>query len=144
MVLIPTLLMFFTSESMIPSAVGAAPTIRWDTVHVLAVNGVPTLSEGGTDYALAADLTEIKISGHGTFSSPGAAVTGGGAWATTGASGTASGTFKVISLVQFEVAPGSLPPGLVDTIGDAANARSGLAILRIRYSDGVVGTLTIS
>jgi len=105
--------------------------------------GVPTVNTGGSDYALAADLTTIQISGHGTFGG-GVAPTGGGTWATSGPSGTASGTFSVIGFIRFTVAPGSLPPGFIDNIGDPANTRSGLAVLLIKYSDGSSGVLTVS
>jgi hypothetical protein len=33
---------------------------------------------------------------------------------------------------------------VIDTIGDRADSRAGLAILRISYSDGSRGTLTVS
>ena len=134
-------LVLFAFGNMVPSAAGA--TFRWDTISLSTPGGVPTINPGGSDYALAADLTTIQIRGHGTFGG-GVPPTGGGFWATTGPSGTASGTFTVIGLVKFDVAPGSLPPGAVDNIGDVANARSGLAILRIKYSDGSGGILIVS
>ena len=134
-------LVLFAFGNMVPSAAGA--TFRWDTISLSTPGGVPTINPGGSDYALAADLTTIQIRGHGTFGG-GVPPTGGGFWATTGPSGTATGTFTVIGLVKFDVAPGSLPPGAVDNIGDVANARSGLAILRIKYSDGSGGILIVS
>ena len=137
------LLLLLASGNMPPSAAGAAPTIGWDTISVTVVNGTLTLNPGGSDYALAHDLTTIQISGSGTFGG-GVAPTGGGTWATSGPSGTASGMFTVTGLVRFTVAPGSLPPGVVDNISDPADARSGLAVLRIKYSDGSEGTLTVS
>ncbi len=129
----------FAFGNMIPSAAGA--TFRWDTISQTFPGGVPTLNTGGSDYALAADLTTIQISGSGTFGG-GVPPTGGGTWATSGPSGTASGTFTVIGVVRFNVAPGSVPPGVIDNIG--ANARSGLAVFLIKYSDGSLGTLTVS
>ena len=134
-------LVLFAFGNMVPRAAGA--TFRWDTISVSTPGGVLTINPGGSDYALAADLTTIQIRGHGTFGG-GVPPTGGGFWATTGPSGTATGTFTVIGLVKFDVAPGSLPPGAVDNIGDVANARSGLAILRIKYSDGSGGILIVS
>jgi len=134
----------FCVALMAAPVTAAATTYRWDITNLAPHNGVPTISAGGSDYALAADLTSIQISGHGTFGD-GMAPTGGGTWIITGPSGfTTSGTFTVIDLVQFTPAKGSLPPGLVDTIGDSTDARSGLAVLRISYSDGTSGTLTIS
>lgn len=125
--------------NMIPGA--AAATFRWDTISLTVVNGTPTINTGGSDLALAADLTTIQISGSGTFGG-GAPPTGGGTWATSGPSGTASGTFTVIGVVKFNVAPGSLPLGLIDNIGP--NARSGLAFFNIKYSDGSTGILMVS
>ncbi len=136
-------LVLFAFGNMVPSAAGADPIYRWDTISVTTPGGVLTINPGGSDYALAADLTTVQIRGHGTFGG-GVPPTGGGFWATTGPSGTATGTFTVIGLVKFDVAPGSLPPGAVDNIGDVANARSGLAILRIKYSDGSGGILIVS
>src|SRR6266702_6671238 len=125
--------------NMVPSAAGA--TFRWDTISQTFPGGVPTVNTGGSDYALAADLTTIQISGSGTFGG-GVPPTGGGTWATSGPSGTASGTFTVIGVVRFNLAPGSLPPGVIDNIG--ANSRSGLAVFLIKYSDRSLGTLTVS
>src|SRR5260370_10163110 len=137
------LVVLFASGNMIPNVAGAAPTIGWDTISVTVVNGTLTLNPGGSDYGLANDLTTIQVSGSGTFGG-GVAPTGGGTWATSGPSGTASGTFTVTGLVKFTVAPGSLPPGVVDNISDPADARSGLAVLSVKYSDGSRGTLTVS
>jgi hypothetical protein len=142
-----TTLLFALSASLIlvAQATAAATTYRWDVTSVLPRNGVPTISAGGVDYALAADLTSIQIRGHGTFGG-GAAPTGGGTWIISNPAGaaTASGTFTVTALVQFVPASGSVPPNFVDTIGNKADARSGLAVFRISYSDGTSGTLTIS
>ena len=48
--------------------------------------------------------------------------------------------------VSFELAPGTLPsPPFTDGItGVAADARAGLAVLRIAYSDGDTGVLIVS
>jgi len=137
------LVVLLASGNIIPNVAGAAPTFRWDTISLTFPGGVPTINAGGSDYALAADLTTIQISGSGTFGG-GVPATGGGTWATSGASGTASGTFTVTGLVKFTPAPGSLPPGFVDNIGDPANTRSGLVILSVKYSDGSRGTLAVS
>src|SRR5215813_86277 len=134
---------FLIFSNIIPSATAADPTFRWDTISVSTAGGVLTINPSGSDYALAADQTSIQIRGHGTFGG-GVPPTGGGFWATSGPSGTASGTFNVTALIQFTVAPGSVPPGTIDNISDPANARSGLAILRIKYSDGSNGVLIVS
>src|SRR6266567_3829820 len=120
-----SLILLLAFGNMTRSVAGAAPTIRWDTISLTFPGGVGTINPGGSDYALAADLTTIQISGSGTFGG-GVAPTGGGTWATSGPSaGTVtSGTFTVTGVVRFTVAPGSLPPGVIDNIGP--NARSGL------------------
>jgi len=138
------LILLLLSGNMTPTAAGASPRIRWDTISLTFPNGVPTINAGGSDFASAVDLTTLQISGHGTFTVAGAPVTGGGVWATSGPSGTASGHFTVFGLLKFDVAPGSLPPGFVDNIGDPANAHSGLAILRVGYEDGSQGILVVS
>jgi hypothetical protein len=138
---------------------GGATRIRWDLIHLIG----NVLSAGGSDSAKAADGSEITLTGSGTFLSvPGhgqghgeghgngeaQAVTGGGTWETfdsTGAS-TGSGTYEVTGLVSFENAGpnGVPPPTLIDTIGNYLDARGGLAVLRIVYSDGERGVLTVS
>jgi hypothetical protein len=52
----------------------------------------------------------------------------------------------VTRLVSFVLAPGNLPsPPFTDGItGVAADARAGLAVLRIAYSDGDQGVLVVS
>jgi len=138
-----TLILLLAFGNMTPSVAGGTPTFRWDTISLTFPGGVPTINPGGSDYALAADLTTIQISGSGTFGG-GVPPTGGGAWATSGPSGTATGTFKVIGVVKFDAAAGSLPPGFVDNIGDPTKTKSGLAILAVKYSDGIGGTLVVS
>ncbi len=86
--------------------------------------------------------------GSGTYrSNPGNAqdVTGGGTWRTFDASGaaTGSGSYTVTSFVSFTVAPGTFPL-THDNIGNAADSRAGLLVVRIAYSDGSEGTLAVS
>jgi hypothetical protein len=45
--------------------------------------------------------------------------------------------------VSFTLAPGT-PPVPNDTIGDPKNARAGLLVVKIAYSDGSKGVLTVS
>src|SRR5437870_13575887 len=105
----------FAFGNMVPSAAGA--TFRWDTISLTFPGGVPTLNTGGSDYALAADLTSIQISGHGTFGG-GVPPTCGGTWATSGPSsgpsGTVSGTFMLIVVVSFNLFLVSLLLGVID------------------------------
>ena len=119
--------------------------IRWDIVDINFTNF--NLSAGGQASALAENLSKITMTGSGTFV-PGDPedVSGGGSWEIRDKNGSliGSGAYKVKQLVRFELAPGALGPPLVDKIGNAADARAGLAVLRIRYSDGSQGILVVS
>jgi hypothetical protein len=142
---------------------GGSTGVRWDLIHLIG----NVISEGGSDSAKAADGSEITLTGSGTFlSAPGhghshgkghgkghgngeaQAVTGGGTWETFNSSGasTGSGTYEVTGLVSFENAGpnGVAPPTLIDNIGSYLDARGGLAVLQIVYSDGERGVLTVS
>lgn len=98
----------------------------------------------GSASATAADGLKIIVTGAGTFVAPAggggtsSAATGGGTWETRDASDavTGSGDYTVTGLVRWERALASVPsiPG----------STAGLAILRVEYSDGSPGTLTIS
>jgi hypothetical protein len=123
---------------------------RWDIIHLSTLPPPTTTLPGGLASACAAPscANMITLTGSGTFrSNPGhpQAVTGGGNWTTVGV-GAGSGTYKVTGFVSFVPAPGSLPsPPFTDGVtGVAADARSGLAVLRIAYSDGEQGVLVIS
>ena len=137
------LLFTLACGSAISSVSAVAQMYRWDTTSVRPVMGVPTITAGGNDFALAVDSTTIHIRGTGTFGGT-VPPTGGGIWETAGPSGTGSGHFTVTRLVSFVPAPGMLTPAAADTIGPKANARAGLAVLRVSYSDGSTGTLTVS
>ncbi len=109
---------------------------RWDIVNVL--DGI---TSGGTASALANDGSQITVTGSGTFLvGEREEVTGDGTWTTD----TDSGTFEVTQLIRFDLAPGGFPPDTDDRIGDPADARAGLAVLRIKYSDGSRGILVVS
>ena len=129
------------------AALAQASHIRWDIVSINF--GLGTVSAGGLASALANDGSQITLRGSGTFVAPAGgegtsnAVTGGGTWVTSGLIGSASGTYQVTGLVRWEPAAGTFPP-LADLIGSSANARAGLAVLRVAYSDGSQGTLTVS
>ena len=89
--------------------------------------------------ALAADGSKISLTGTGTFvlGEP-EKVSGGGTWQTFAADGTTltgSGKYQVTALVRFQLAPGAVPDPTI---------HAGLAQLRIRYSDGSGGILTVS
>ena len=114
-----------------------AAKIRWDIV-TLPTFTPPTIKEGGVTFASATDGSFIKLTGSGTLG-PGESdpVTGGGTWETFTVSraSTAKGTYRVTALVSFQEAPGSLPATFVDQIAPLANARAGLAILRVAYTN---------
>ena len=116
--------------------------VRWDIVLV----GGGNLRAGGSASALNNIDAKITVTGSGTFV-PGEPneVTGGGDFKIVSKTGQviSTGTYRVTRLVSFEVAPGTLP-ALNDQIGDPNNARAGLAVLRIRYSDGRRGILVVS
>jgi hypothetical protein len=123
---------------------------RWDIIVLSrGSGGAIVLSPGGTASAAAEDGSKITMKGSGTFRSNAGspqAVTGGGTWSTTGPAGTDSGTYEVTGFVDFDVAPGSAPsPPFQDNItGEIENARAGLAVLQIEYSDGSDGVLVVS
>jgi len=98
--------------------------------------------------ARANDGAKITLTGSGAYrSNPGNAqdVTGGGTWQTFDASGgaTGSGSYTVTGFVSFTVAPGTFPLPH-DNIGNPADARPGLLVVQIAYSDGSDGTLVVS
>src|SRR5438034_907413 len=123
-----------TSRASEFSASAAAPTsaaqIGWEIF--------------GSASATAADGLKIIVTGNGTFVAPAggggtsSAATGGGNWETRNASDavTGSGTYTVTGLVRWERALASNP--------NIPGSTAGLAILRVEYSDGSAGTLTIS
>lgn len=130
---------------------------RWDITSIDFAAG--TLNAGGTASATAADGSKITITGSGTFKVDqpprlegpriGSGTSGGGTWVVRDSpSGPfvggilKSGTYEVTGFVDFKLAPGTLAP-LTDRIGTAADGRAGLAILRIRYSDGSSGLLAV-
>ena len=123
---------------------GDETKIRWDIISVNFATG--TLSAGGIASARANDNSKLTLTGSGTFEpNDPEEVTGGGAWTTFNSSGatTGSGTYGVKRLVRWELAPGT-PPLPNDNIGNLADNRAGLVVLRIRYSDGTQGILVVS
>jgi TAT (twin-arginine translocation) pathway signal sequence len=129
----------------VPTAIFADDTkVRWDIISVNFATG--TLSAGGMASALANDDSKITFTGTGTFGSgEDDDVTGGGTWRTFDSSGApmASGNYSVKRLVSWEPTSGT-PPLPNDNIGIRSQESAGLAVLRIRYSDGSRGVLTVS
>jgi hypothetical protein len=121
--------------------------VRWDIINL---SPGPAINEGGIASAAATDAgnvietSMITMTGWGTFepSTKGKKVTGGGTWMITTGAVTTVGEYEVIGLVSWIEAPGTVP--ITDNIGNAADARAGLAVFRIRYSDGDHGILSVS
>jgi len=136
------------------AAAGGAQSVRWDIVHVTPIPIAPppavTFDPGGTASATAPDGDVITLTGSGTFVAPAGsnggsgAVTGGGTW-TTSTGG--SGTYEVKELVAWEFAsPQSLLIGgfpVTDNTGDTTERANGTAVLRVEFSDGQSGVLTV-
>ena len=120
--------------------------VRWDIVSLVGGGPPGPLNPGGMASAKAPDGDTITLTGHGTFVAPNGsnggsgAVTGGGTWET--ASG--SGTYVVKELVTWVFANhASQTPTFVDNIGNSADRANGTAVLRVRFSDGQSGVLTV-
>jgi len=131
-----------------------ATRMSWDIIHVTFLPTATVLDPGGLASAKAADGSQITLTGSGTWLSiPAEAepqrVTGGGTWATLDKSGVSngSGTYTVTGVVSSDVVPGSNlppPPAFIDNIGNNEDSRGGLIVLRILYSDGEAGVLSVS
>jgi hypothetical protein len=136
-----------------PFASAQAAHVRWDLV---SANFVPpfTVSAGGVASATANDGSYITMTGSGTFVAPGGgdgtsgATTGGGTWTTHTSGGVVTGTgaYTVTGLVRWDPAPFEPggPPPRTDLIDPSAIRSTGLAVLRITYSDGQHGILVVS
>ena len=122
---------------------------RWDIVNIDFATF--TFSAGATASPQAGDGSKISLTGSGTLGGKPSNVTGGGTWTTFNSSGkqTGSGMYTAKSLVSFIGGPGTLAELLAglsatDKIGNLQDTRAGLAVLRIVYSDGSQGVLTVS
>ena len=130
-------------------AYGAAERLRWDIISLDTTTTPFTLSPGGVAFAAARNpnTLTIRLTGSGTFVAPASggtasAVTGGGTWATfSGGAMTASGTYVVRELVSWQFA--NFQSGsFIDLIDDGTRT-NGNAVLRIEYSDGSTGVLSV-
>jgi hypothetical protein len=136
-----------------PVVFAQADHVRWD---IISVNFAPpfTTSAGGIASALAGGGSHITFTGSGTFVAPAggdgssSATTGGGTWTTYTSGGVVTGTgiYEVTGLVRWDPAP--FPPGgpppRTDLIDPTAQRSTGLAVLRISYSDGERGILVVA
>ena len=138
---------------------GQAQHVRWDLISINFPPASPlTADAGGIASAKANDGSQITLTGSGTFVAPGgagagtsSAVTGGGSWrvcnppaSPAGCVSGVGGTYEVTGLVRWDPAPYEpFPPSRIDLIDDGVKS-TGLAVLRIVYSDGDRGILVIS
>jgi hypothetical protein len=131
---------------------GGAQHVSWDIIHLSPIPLVPplTFNPGGVASAQTPEGATITLTGSGTFvASAGGnggsnAATGGGTWTiSTGG----SGTYEVKGLVSwafanFQAQPPA-GPAVTDNTGDGLTRANGVAVLRIDFSDGESGVLTV-
>jgi hypothetical protein len=155
-----------------PLVSAEADHVRWDIANVVCTgpNGTYpcTFNSGGSATATAVDCaamnagfgnvgcSTITLTGSGTFVAPAnggssSAVTGGGNWTVAAGDGTVTkGTFVVTELVQFQKSEPLVLPAecgtceTIDNIGDAKQLWGGLAVVRVAYSDGTTGVVTLA
>src|ERR671930_2150931 len=131
-----------TFASAAPS--GGAQHVRWDIISTTGIPPAP-LNPGGHASATAPDGDTITLTGSGTFVAPASgggsgAVTRGGTWQT---SSGGSGTYQVTALVSWVFANfQAATPTFIDNI-DHGRRSNGTAVLKIRFSDGSTGVLTV-
>ena len=129
--------------------------VRWDIIQISISGSEITVFPGGISTSVAAlipaqgtgDNSTITLTGTGTFEpSKPHKVTGGGTWATAMEDGTpiASGHYRVTEFLFWKESGGSLPSGITDGFGNPADVVTGLAILRVHYSDGEDGIMVVS
>ena len=131
-----------------PVVRGQAQHVRWD---IIVLSPGVTVNPGGQASAKDNINDTITLTGTGTFVAPAggggasSAATGGGTWTICNAAGTvcSNGSYEVTGLVRWEEAPGTFPVTF-DNIGNPADFRAGLAVLRIQYNDGSHGILVVS
>ena len=138
-----------TFASAVPPGKGEhgrkAQHVRWDIISLVGGNFPGPANPGGHASATAPDGDTITLTGSGTFVAPASgkgsrAVRGGGTW-TTSLGG--SGTYRVTALVSWTFANfQATTPTLIDNI-DHGRRSNGTAVLKIAFSDGSTGVLTV-
>ncbi len=136
-----------------PTAPHGAMHVRWDIISLVGGNPPGPLNAGGSASASAPSATAptggdtITLTGSGTFVAPAgsnggsSAVTGGGTWHT---SAGASGTYTAQALVSFVFAGfQASTPAFTDNIGALNERANGTAVLKVKFSDGQSGVLTV-
>jgi hypothetical protein len=142
-------LVFGAALMLLTTLASAAPRgashVRWDIIHLVGGNPPGPVTAGGQASASAPDGDTITLTGSGTFVAPASgggsgAVTGGGTWTTTSGG---SGTYVVTALVSWVFANfQSATPPLTDNIDEGTRA-NGTALLKVEFSDGQPGVLTV-
>jgi hypothetical protein len=129
----------------LPVARAVADHVRWDIIHFDPTTTPPAFSSGGVAFASARNPSSlsIKLTGSGTFRPDDPEeVTGGGTWETfSGTTSTGSGTYEVTKLVSWQLS--TLQTGTFSDLIDDGSRANGVAVLRIRFSDGSSGVLGI-
>jgi hypothetical protein len=122
-----------------------AQHVRWDIMSLVGGNPPGPINPGGHASATAPDGDVITLTGSGTFVAPASgkgsgAARGGGTWTT---SLGASGTYRVTALASWTFANfQAATPTFIDNI-DQGRRSNGTAVLRISFSDGSTGVLTV-
>jgi hypothetical protein len=120
-----------------------AQHVRWDIISTTGIPPAP-INPGGHASATAPDGDTITLTGSGHFVAPAngggsPAVSGGGTWTTTSGG---SGTYRVTALVSWQFANFQPDVGFIDNIDEGRGA-NGVAVLKIAFSDGSTGVLTV-
>jgi hypothetical protein len=144
---------FLALAAVLPlsASAGGAKHVSWAIIHLSPIPLAPplTFDPGGHASAQTPEGATITLTGSGTFVAPASgggssAVTGGGTW-TTSTGG--SGTYKVRALVDWEFANMQAQPpagpAVTDNTGNTLTRANGHAVLRIEFSDGDAGVLTV-
>ena len=137
------------------AASGQAQHARWDIIRLSITATSTTILAGGAAEAKTPDpaatfgpIDTIRLTGTGTFVAPSGggkgsgAVTGGGTWSINGGAG-GSGSYVAEELVSWESAGFWPVVPLIDGIGNPNERSNGTAVIRITFSDGDSGVLTI-
>jgi hypothetical protein len=122
---------------------GGAQHVRWDIISTTGIPPAP-INPGGHASATAPDGDMITLTGSGHFVAPAhgggsSAATGGGTWTTTSGG---SGTYRVTALVSWKFANFQSEVGFIDNIDEGTKA-NGVSVLKIAFSDGSTGVLTV-
>ncbi len=125
------------------AAPGGAQHVRWDIISTTGIPPAP-INAGGHASATAPDGDTITLTGSGHFVAPAngggsSAATGGGTWTTTSGG---SGTYAVTALVSWQFANFQTEVGFIDNIDEGTKA-NGTSVLKIAFSDGSTGVLTV-